>query len=95
MTSHPIIAVIGSLSTDQIVTTHHLPDSGETLHASGLHVRCGGKGANTSVEAYRLSHKNPRSPDDSRVTNGVLDNDIQVRLKGTVYHSSRTWNKTA
>ena len=55
----PIISVISALATDHQVRTHRLPDPGESLIASGLFIRCGGKGANTCVAAARLSRKNP------------------------------------
>jgi ribokinase len=90
MDPQPITAIIGSLSTDQIVITHRLPDYGESLTASSFHVRCGGKGANTSVAAYRLSHKKPRSPNtETTVINGVLNEDIQVRLIGAIGNDGR------
>ena len=59
MGSPPIIAVISALATDHQVRTYRLPDPGESLIASGLFIRCGGKGANTCVAAARLSRKNP------------------------------------
>lgn len=100
MNSHPIITVIGFLSTDQIVIMSRFPDSGESLPASDLYVRCSGKDANTSVVTYRLSHNKPKkSSDDSRASNGVSSNgvlnndlpsnDVQVRLTDAIGREGR------
>jgi ribokinase len=50
----PRICVVGSLNTDLTFRTPRLPKSGETLHASALHIGQGGKGANQAVMAARL-----------------------------------------
>ncbi|MHC5373582.1 ribokinase [Enterococcus sp. LJL120] len=48
------ILVIGSSSTDFIVTTKQLPASGETVFGEAFATRFGGKGANQAVAASRL-----------------------------------------
>ncbi len=48
------VAVVGSLITDLIVRTPHLPARGENILAYGLHIGPGGKGANAAVAARRL-----------------------------------------
>ena len=74
MSSPPIISVISSLATDQFVTVERLPDPGESFKTSGLYTRCGGKGANTSVAAARLSRKNPNKHSDSSSNNNNSNN---------------------
>jgi ribokinase len=48
------ICVVGSLNTDLTFRTSRLPNPGETLRATALHVGHGGKGANQAVMAARL-----------------------------------------
>jgi ribokinase len=47
------IVVVGSLNMDQIATVRRLPGAGETVCASGLERRFGGKGANQALAAAR------------------------------------------
>ena len=61
MDSPPIISIISSLATDQIVTADHLPDPDESYVVSGLYTRCGGKGANAGIAVARLSRRNPHT----------------------------------
>lgn len=49
----PKVVVIGSLNLDIIATVDRLPSAGETLAASGLMRRFGGKGANQALAARR------------------------------------------
>ena len=51
--------MIGGIVTDLVTTTHRVPDSGETLTSKSFSTHPGGKGANSAVAAYRLSHKKP------------------------------------
>ena len=55
MPSKPIITVIGSLNTDLITRTSHIPSPGETLTAKSFQTGSGGKGANQAVACARLS----------------------------------------
>ena len=48
------IAVIGSLNMDTTVVTQNLPNTGETILATGLYQSFGGKGANQAIAAARL-----------------------------------------
>jgi ribokinase len=47
------VVVVGSLNIDYIATVEHLPAAGETVPATGLVRRFGGKGANQAVAAAR------------------------------------------
>ncbi|MFW3506000.1 PfkB family carbohydrate kinase [Aerococcus viridans] len=48
------ITVIGSISTDFVVTTHTVPNTGETVSGLDFKQSFGGKGANQAVAAARL-----------------------------------------
>ena len=52
----PTIVIVGALNTDLVTVTDRVPDVGETLVAKHYSEHFGGKGANTSIAAYRLSH---------------------------------------
>ena len=71
MSSPPIIAVISSLATGHQVRTHQFPEQGQSQIASGLFIRCGGKGANTCVAAARLSRKKPVKNSDQETAAAV------------------------
>jgi ribokinase len=47
------VVVVGSLNIDYIAAVEHLPAAGETVPATGLVQRFGGKGANQAVAAAR------------------------------------------
>lgn len=47
------LVVVGSMNVDLIASVHHLPAVGETVAASGLEKRFGGKGANQALAAAR------------------------------------------
>jgi ribokinase len=47
------VVVVGSLNIDYIASVEHLPAAGETVPATGLVQRFGGKGANQAVAAAR------------------------------------------
>jgi len=69
--SPPKVAVVGSLNVDYIATVERLPRPGETVLASGLLRRFGGKGANQAVAAARQ---------DARVSMvGCVGNDDEGR----------------
>ncbi len=47
------VMVVGSLNVDRLWRVPRLPAAGETLHATGMSVEFGGKGANQAVAAAR------------------------------------------
>lgn len=49
-----MIGVIGSISTDFVVTTNRVPNQGETVYGQAFETTFGGKGANQAVAAARL-----------------------------------------
>ncbi|MBU1049940.1 ribokinase [Candidatus Bipolaricaulota bacterium] len=49
-----MIAVLGSINMDLVVSVPRFPSPGETLHGSEVGYYCGGKGANQAVAAARL-----------------------------------------
>ena len=49
-----MIGVIGSISTDFVVTTNRVPKQGETVYGQAFETTFGGKGANQAVAAARL-----------------------------------------
>lgn len=49
-----MIGVIGSISTDFVVTTNKVPNQGETVYGQAFETTFGGKGANQAVAAARL-----------------------------------------
>src|SRR5215472_7121004 len=51
--SRPTIVVVGSLNIDYIAAVRRLPAPGETVAASNLIKRFGGKGANQAIAAAR------------------------------------------
>lgn len=55
------IVVIGGFVTDLVTVANRCPDAGETLTSTSFSQHPGGKGANSAVAAYRLSHHKPVS----------------------------------
>ena len=53
------IVVIGGFVTDLVTVTNRCPDVGETITSASFSQHPGGKGANSAVAAYRLSHNKP------------------------------------
>lgn len=51
--ANPVIAVLGSLNLDTLLYVPHLPEPGTTVSATDLNIRCGGKGANQAIAAFR------------------------------------------
>jgi ribokinase len=56
-----IIAVIGGINMDLMMTVLRAPDTGESMDARSLVHLPGGKGSNTAVAAHRASRPNPAS----------------------------------
>ncbi|KAI4284491.1 MAG: hypothetical protein L6R38_001373 [Xanthoria sp. 2 TBL-2021] len=78
-----IIAVVGGLVTDLITIAERIPDNGETLVSKQFSQHPGGKGANSAVAAYRLSHNKPTDAHGNDLPNDIEDG-IQVRMTGAV-----------
>lgn len=94
------IAVIGGLVTDLVSLTDRIPDGGETITSNSFDTFAGGKGGNSAVAAYRLSHTKPKVSETLDIPNGVpedlsnglleepseilSEDDIQVHMIGAV-----------
>lgn len=50
----PKIIVVGSINTDMVIRTPHLPRPGETVLGGKFMMNAGGKGANQAVTVFRL-----------------------------------------
>lgn len=50
----PKIVVVGSINTDMVIRTPHLPRPGETVLGGEFMMNAGGKGANQAVTVHRL-----------------------------------------
>lgn len=50
----PKIVVVGSINTDMVIRTPHLPRPGETVLGGEFMMNAGGKGANQAVAVHRL-----------------------------------------
>lgn len=50
----PKIIVVGSINTDMVIRTPHLPRPGETVLGGEFMMNAGGKGANQAVAVFRL-----------------------------------------
>ncbi len=48
------IVVIGSINTDMVVRTNHIPAPGETILGNSFFITGGGKGANQAVAIAKL-----------------------------------------
>lgn len=57
MHSNDKILVVGSINTDMVVKSAHLPKPGETVLGGGFLMNPGGKGANQAVAAAKLGGK--------------------------------------
>src|SRR5271170_8064730 len=51
-----LIAVVGSINSDLVVSAPRIPQPGETILGDGFSVYPGGKGANQAVAAAKLDH---------------------------------------
>lgn len=67
-TVHAVIAVVGGANMDIIFEAERMPDLGESLDASSLVYKPGGKGSNTAVAIYRAQNLNPDGPGDNVTT---------------------------
>lgn len=54
MLKKPRILVVGSMNMDMIVSTHRVPNSGETVIGMKFQIAPGGKGLNQAVQCARL-----------------------------------------
>ena len=76
------IAVVGGLVQDLVTITERLPDQGETIISTHFSTHPGGKGANSAVAAYRLTHANPNG--NSTAVKTEAHEEIQVVMVGRV-----------
>ena len=54
------VGVISGIAENMCTHLDRLPRKGETLHSGGFHKHNGGKGANSAIATFRLSHLRPR-----------------------------------
>lgn len=64
-TIHAVIAVVGGAIMDMVFETERMPDLDESLDASSLAYKPGGKGSNTAVAIYRAQHLSPNGAGDN------------------------------
>lgn len=78
------ITVIGGFVMDLMTVTDRMPETGETINATQFETFAGGKGANSAVAAYRMSHNKPGPDRIPSEINGAAEDDIDVRMIGAV-----------
>ncbi|AMB99562.1 ribokinase [Aerococcus urinaehominis] len=80
-----MIAVLGSISTDFVVTTNRLPQRGETVYGEDFSTLFGGKGANQAVAAARLGGQVAMfgCVGDDMFAQALLDNLVAHRIDVT------------
>ena len=61
---NPVIAVVGSLNMDFVVTVEHLPAPGETVLGRNFQMIPGGKGANQGLRRGEDRHGPGADADD-------------------------------
>ncbi|MEM6372829.1 MAG: ribokinase [Pseudomonadota bacterium] len=74
---------LGSINIDNVYRVSHLPDAGETLHASDYTQGLGGKGANMSVAmaraAARVTHIGAVGPEGAWTVERLLEYGVDTR----------------
>ncbi|MCD1024017.1 ribokinase [Enterococcus sp. SMC-9] len=86
------ITVVGSMSTDFVVTTNIKPDQGETVFGEKFATAFGGKGANQAVAASRLGVEvamvGAVGSDDfgTAILNNLVENGVDVSCVERVTH---------
>lgn len=84
------IVIVGALNTDLVTVTDRVPDVGETLVAKHYSEHFGGKGANTSIAAYRLSHNKSGARNVTSYGGNISPlEDIRIRMIGRVGDDAR------
>lgn len=87
---HSTIVIVGALNTDLVTIMDRVPDVGETLLAKHYSEHFGGKGANTSIAAYRLSHNKSGARNVSRYGSSISPlEDIRISMIGRVGDDAR------
>ncbi|PVH73324.1 Ribokinase-like protein [Cadophora sp. DSE1049] len=77
------IAVVGGMTMDLVFEAKRMPRLGESLDASSLAYKPGGKGSNTSVAIYRAQHNKPIDKPAVAVERSVeKPNDKTIRQPG-------------
>jgi len=55
--SSKVIAVVGTVNSDNTLIVQRVPDPGESVRAQNFKQSCGGKGANAAIASFRSSHR--------------------------------------
>ncbi|KAI4129236.1 MAG: hypothetical protein LQ347_003867 [Umbilicaria vellea] len=76
------IAVLGGLVIDMVCLTDRIPDADDTITTDDYEELPSGKGGNSAVAAYRLSHSEPNGSETSAAPNCVPE-DLSNRLLET------------
>lgn len=55
--SSKVIAVVGTVNSDNTLIVQRVPDPGESVRAQNFKQSCGGKGANSAIASFRSSRR--------------------------------------
>lgn len=79
---------LGSINIDNVYRLSHLPEAGETIHATGYVQGLGGKGANMSVAiaraAARVTHIGAVGPEGGWTVDRLLEYGVDTRRIATL-----------
>jgi ribokinase len=78
-----VIAVIGGMTMDLVFEALHMPEPGESLDASSLVYKPGGKGSNTSVAIYRAQHNKPINKLSDKPVEKASATSNEMRVNGS------------
>lgn len=86
------IVVIGGFVTDLVTVARRVPDPGETIVSDSFSQHPGGKGANSAVACYRLSHSKPAPINDARSNTETLSS--QPAVAAPMQSAASPWGAT-